>query len=59
VSSQPTADVSQGNVFRVVGGARLVGEVTVPAAKNSVLELMAAALLAPGCTTLTGAPDVP
>lgn len=48
----------EGDIFRVVGGARLVGEVTVPAAKNSVLKLMAAALLAPGCTTLTGAPDI-
>ena len=46
------------NIFRVVGGARLSGEVTVPAAKNSVLKLMAAALLAPGCSTLTGAPDI-
>ena len=57
--SLPTeAAVPSGDVFRVVGGARLVGEVRVPAAKNSVLKLMAAALLAPGQTTLTGAPDI-
>ena len=34
--------------FRVVGGARLAGEVRVTGAKNSVLKLMAAALLAEG-----------
>ena len=34
--------------FRVVGGARLVGEVAVSGAKNSVLKLMAASLLAAG-----------
>jgi UDP-N-acetylglucosamine 1-carboxyvinyltransferase len=42
----------------VTGGARLEGEVTVPGAKNSVLKLMAAALLAPGTTTLTAVPDI-
>ncbi len=44
--------------FVVSGGARLVGEVTVPGAKNSVLKLMAAALLAPGTTTITNVPDI-
>ena len=39
--------------FRVEGGARLVGTVDVVGAKNSVLKLMAAALLAEGTTTLT------
>ena len=39
--------------FRVAGGARLAGEVHVAGAKNSVLKLMAAALLAAGRTTLT------
>ena len=34
--------------FRVTGGARLVGEVTIAGAKNSALELMAATLLAEG-----------
>jgi UDP-N-acetylglucosamine 1-carboxyvinyltransferase len=45
-------------VLRVVGGARLSGEVRVTGAKNSVLKLMAAALLAPGRTTLLDAPDI-
>src|SRR2546421_43588 len=36
------------DVIRIVGGARLNGEVTVGGAKNSALKLMAAALLAPG-----------
>ncbi len=44
--------------FRVVGGARLVGEVSVTGAKNSVLKLMAAALLAQGRTTLRAVPDI-
>jgi UDP-N-acetylglucosamine 1-carboxyvinyltransferase len=44
--------------FVVTGGARLAGEVTVPGAKNSVLKLMAAALLAPGTTTLTAVPGI-
>ncbi len=44
--------------FRVVGGARLEGAVRVTGAKNSVLKLMAAALLAPGTTTLTEVPDI-
>ncbi len=44
--------------FRVHGGARLVGEVDVVGAKNSVLKLMAAALLAEGTTTLKNCPDI-
>lgn len=44
--------------FVVHGGARLVGEVDVPGAKNSVLKLMAATLLAHGTATLTGVPDI-
>jgi UDP-N-acetylglucosamine 1-carboxyvinyltransferase len=44
--------------IRVAGGARLVGEVTVAGAKNSVLKLMAAALLAPGRTTITQVPGI-
>jgi UDP-N-acetylglucosamine 1-carboxyvinyltransferase len=44
--------------FVVVGGARLAGEVQVTGAKNSVLKLMAAALLAEGTTTLTQVPDI-
>ncbi|HVK22504.1 MAG TPA: UDP-N-acetylglucosamine 1-carboxyvinyltransferase, partial [Actinokineospora sp.] len=44
--------------FQVHGGARLVGEVEVVGAKNSVLKLMAAALLAEGTTTLTNCPEI-
>ncbi|MBO0855044.1 MAG: UDP-N-acetylglucosamine 1-carboxyvinyltransferase [Nocardia sp.] len=44
--------------FLVTGGCRLVGEVAVGGAKNSVLKLMAAALLAEGTTTLTNCPDI-
>jgi UDP-N-acetylglucosamine 1-carboxyvinyltransferase len=44
--------------FRIVGGARLAGEVRVTGAKNSVLKLMAAALLAEGTTTLREVPDI-
>jgi UDP-N-acetylglucosamine 1-carboxyvinyltransferase len=44
--------------FRVVGGAHLRGEVRVTGAKNSVLKLMAAALLAPGTTTIAEVPDI-
>ena len=44
--------------FRIVGGTRLQGEVIVPGAKNSVLKLMAASLLAEGKTTITSVPDI-
>jgi UDP-N-acetylglucosamine 1-carboxyvinyltransferase len=44
--------------FQVHGGARLAGEVDVVGAKNSVLKLMAAALLAEGTTTLTNCPQI-
>jgi UDP-N-acetylglucosamine 1-carboxyvinyltransferase len=44
--------------FRIVGGTRLAGAVRVPGAKNSVLKLMAAALLAEGTTTLVDVPDI-
>lgn len=43
---------------RVVGGTSLRGEVRVVGAKNSVLKLMAAALLAPGVTTIENVPDI-
>jgi len=42
----------------VRGGARLVGEVPVVGAKNSVLKLMAAALLAPGTSTIANLPAI-
>lgn len=44
--------------FIVSGGARLQGTVKVNGAKNSVLKLMAAALLAEGTTTLTNCPKI-
>ncbi|MET0135490.1 MAG: UDP-N-acetylglucosamine 1-carboxyvinyltransferase [Kibdelosporangium sp.] len=44
--------------FRVHGGGRLVGAVDVVGAKNSVLKLMAAALLAEGTTTITNCPQI-
>jgi UDP-N-acetylglucosamine 1-carboxyvinyltransferase len=44
--------------FAVDGGARLDGAVDVVGAKNSVLKLMAAALLAEGTTTLTNCPEI-
>jgi UDP-N-acetylglucosamine 1-carboxyvinyltransferase len=45
-------------ILRVAGGARLAGEVTVVGAKNSVLKLMAAALLAPGRTVVENIPRI-
>ena len=45
-------------VLRVTGGSRLVGDVHLTGAKNSVLKLMAAALLAPGVTTITNVPAI-
>jgi UDP-N-acetylglucosamine 1-carboxyvinyltransferase len=42
----------------VHGGSTLTGEVRVGGAKNSALKLMAAALLAPGASTLTNVPDI-
>ena len=44
--------------FYVTGGAHLRGEVTVTGAKNSVLKLMAASLLAVGKTTITNVPEI-
>ncbi|GEL24342.1 UDP-N-acetylglucosamine 1-carboxyvinyltransferase [Pseudonocardia sulfidoxydans NBRC 16205] len=44
--------------FAVRGGARLDGTVDVVGAKNSVLKLMAAALLAEGTTVLTNCPEI-
>jgi UDP-N-acetylglucosamine 1-carboxyvinyltransferase len=47
-----------GDRFLVTGGSRLAGEVAVGGAKNSVLKLMAASLLAEGTTTITNCPDI-
>src|SRR2546421_10143450 len=46
------------DVIRVVGGARLAGEVVVGGAKNSALKLMAAALLAPGESMIANVPRI-
>jgi UDP-N-acetylglucosamine 1-carboxyvinyltransferase len=46
------------DLIRVVGGARLDGEVSVVGAKNSALKLMAAALLAPGHCVLSNVPAI-
>lgn len=56
LADAPTiADV---DVIRVVGGARLSGEVHVGGAKNSALKLMAAALLATGRSELSQVPKI-
>jgi UDP-N-acetylglucosamine 1-carboxyvinyltransferase len=47
-----------GAALRVVGGTPLRGAVRVAGAKNSVLKLMAAALLAQGRTTIHDVPDI-
>lgn len=47
-----------GELLLVTGGARLDGEVAVSGAKNSVLKLMAAALLAEGTTTIGNCPQI-
>ncbi|MEI9906858.1 MAG: UDP-N-acetylglucosamine 1-carboxyvinyltransferase [Actinomycetota bacterium] len=44
--------------LRIVGGARLRGEVHVTGAKNSVLKLMAASLLATGKSTIKNVPAI-
>jgi UDP-N-acetylglucosamine 1-carboxyvinyltransferase len=49
---------SSNDRFRITGGCRLEGEVTVTGAKNSVLKLMAASLLAVGKTTIRNVPDI-
>jgi len=46
------------SVIEVVGGKPLRGEVSVVGAKNSVLKLMAASLLAVGKTTLENVPNI-
>lgn len=44
--------------FRIVGGMPLHGQVRVSGAKNSVLKLMAASLLAPGKTVIRNVPAI-
>ncbi|MFT4147178.1 MAG: UDP-N-acetylglucosamine 1-carboxyvinyltransferase [Micrococcaceae bacterium] len=45
-------------VIRVAGPSRLEGSVSVPGAKNSVLKLMAATLLAVGKSKITNVPEI-
>ena len=54
----PQHDLRPDDRFRIHGGARLVGEVHVGGAKNSVLKLMAASLLAVGKTTIANVPAI-
>jgi UDP-N-acetylglucosamine 1-carboxyvinyltransferase len=54
----PQHDLQANDRFRIHGGARLVGEVQVGGAKNSVLKLMAASLLAVGKTTIANVPAI-
>jgi UDP-N-acetylglucosamine 1-carboxyvinyltransferase len=57
-----TSPSGPSTVFRVRGGAPLVGSVHLAGAKNSVLKLMAASLLADGPVRITAVPriaDVP
>jgi UDP-N-acetylglucosamine 1-carboxyvinyltransferase len=44
--------------FRVAGGARLVGDVRVTGAKNCVLKVMAASLLAEGTSVVREVPEI-
>ena len=46
------------DVFRMTGPSRLTGTVDIRGAKNSVLKLMAASLLAVGRTTITNVPAI-
>ena len=54
----PVTLTAGADLIRVVGGTSLNGEVHVGGAKNSALKLMAAALLAPGRTTLQNVPRI-
>ena len=45
-------------VLRIRGGIPLTGEVAITGAKNSVLKLMAASLLAAGTTTISNVPAI-
>ena len=46
------------SALRILGPARLVGEIEVTGAKNSALKLMAASLLAPGKNILRNVPQI-
>jgi len=57
MQQNPTADLGA-PVIAVRGNGPLSGSVTVPGAKNSVLKLMAAALLSDGTSELTNVPTI-
>ena len=44
--------------YQITGGRRLEGRLTVQGAKNSVLPILAATLLAPGTSTIRNCPDL-
>jgi UDP-N-acetylglucosamine 1-carboxyvinyltransferase len=46
------------DVFQIEGPVRLAGHVDVNGSKNASLPIMAATLLAPGCSTLIGVPQL-
>lgn len=46
------------DIFRINGGNRLSGEIRVKAAKNAVLPILAACMLADGSVTVTDAPGL-
>ena len=46
------------SVWHIAGGNRLSGSVTVQGAKNAVLPIMAASVLAPGETELLNVPEL-
>jgi UDP-N-acetylglucosamine 1-carboxyvinyltransferase len=50
--------VASADRFRFVGGMPINGQVVVTGAKNSVLKLMAASLLAPGKTVIRNVPEI-
>jgi len=58
VASRPASYDAGVERFEITGGAHLRGEAVVAGAKNSVLKVMAASLLATGTTRLTNVPDI-
>jgi UDP-N-acetylglucosamine 1-carboxyvinyltransferase len=46
------------DIFRIEGSVRLEGSITVSGSKNAALPIMAAAILAPGVSTITSVPEL-
>jgi len=46
------------DVFQIQGPVRLSGRIEVGGSKNAALPIMAASILAPGCSTLVGVPQL-